>query len=126
MTIISIIQIIIGFLGLVLIAIPFSQNIRSINYKHILAAIFLQIVLAFALLKIPSIVQIFAYLSEGVTALQLATQEGAEFVFGYLSNGSLSPFEKSGQGNAMIFAFQILPLIIVISCLLYTSPSPRD
>ena len=117
MTIISIIQIIIGFIGLVLIAIPFSQNIRSINYKHILAAIFLQIVLAFALLKIPFIVQIFAYLSEGVTALQLATQEGAEFVFGYLSNGSLSPFEKSGQGNAMIFAFQILPLIIVISSL---------
>ena len=75
MTIISIIQIIIGFIGLVFIAIPFSQNIRSINYKHILAAIFLQIVLAFALLLIPFIVQIFAYLSEGVTALQLATQE---------------------------------------------------
>ena len=46
----------------------------------------LQIVLAFALLKIPFIVQIFAYLSEGVTALQLATQEGAEFVFGYLND----------------------------------------
>ena len=117
MTITSLFQIIIGFVGLVCIAIPFSQNRSSINYRHILAAIILQIILAFALLKIPFIVQIFAYLSEGVTALQAATQEGAEFVFGYLSNSSTSPFENSGTGNSMIFAFQILPLIIVISSL---------
>ena len=117
MTIYSILQIIIGFIGMVCIAIPFSQNRSSINYRHIVAAIFLQIILAFALLKIPFIVQIFAYLSEGVTALQSATQEGAELVFGYLSNTSTSPFESSGTGNSMIFAFQILPLIIVISSL---------
>jgi len=117
MTITTIFQIIIGFAGLVCIAIPFSQNRSSINYRHIFAAIILQIVLAFALLKIPFIVQIFAYLSDGVTALQAATQEGAEFVFGYLSNSSTSPFENSGTGNSMIFAFQILPLIIVISSL---------
>ena len=117
MTITSIFQIVVGFIGLVCIAIPFSQNRSSINYRHIVAAIFLQITLAFALLKIPLIVQIFAYLSEGVTALQAATQEGAEFVFGYLSNSSTSPFEISGTGNSMIFAFQILPLIIVISSL---------
>jgi len=117
MSITSILQIIIGFIGLVCIAIPFSKNRSSINYRHIFAAIVLQIILAFALLKIPFIVQIFAYLSEGVTALQAATQEGAEFVFGYLSNSSKSPFEASGVGNSMIFAFQILPLIIVISSL---------
>ena len=117
MTITSLFQIIVGFVGLVCIAIPFSQNRSSINYRHIFAAIILQIILAFALLKIPFIVQIFAYLSEGVTALQAATQEGAEFVFGYLSNTSTSPFENSGTGNSMIFAFQILPLIIVISSL---------
>ena len=117
MTITSLFQIVIGFVGLVCIAIPFSQNRTSINYRHIFAAIILQIILAFALLKIPFIVQVFAYLSEGVTALQAATQEGAEFVFGYLSNSSTSPFENSGTGNSMIFAFQILPLIIVISSL---------
>lgn len=117
MSIEAILQIIIGFVGLILIAIPFSKNKSSINYQHILVAIILQIILAFALLKIPFIVQIFAYLSEGVTALQAATQEGAEFVFGYLSNSSNSPFESSGMGNSMIFAFQILPLIIVISSL---------
>jgi CNT family concentrative nucleoside transporter len=117
MTISSILQILIGFVGLVCIAIPFSQNRSSINYRYIFVAIIFQIILAFALLKIPFIVQIFAYLSAGVSSLQAATQEGAEFVFGYLSNTSSSPFESSGTGNSMIFAFQILPLIIVISSL---------
>ena len=117
MAITSLLQIIIGFIGLICIAIPFSKNRALINYRHIFLAVILQIILAFALLKIPFIVQIFAYLSEGVTALQAATQEGAEFVFGYLSNSSNSPFEASGVGNSMIFAFQILPLIIVISSL---------
>ena len=117
MTITSILQILIGFVGLVCIAIPFSQNRTSINYRYIFVAIIFQIILAFALLKIPFIVQIFAYLSDGVSSLQEATQEGAEFVFGYLSNSSNSPFEASGAGNSMIFAFQILPLIIVISSL---------
>jgi CNT family concentrative nucleoside transporter len=117
MTITSILQILIGFVGLVCIAIPFSQNCTSINYRYIFVAIIFQIILAFALLKIPFIVQIFAYLSDGVSSLQAATQEGAEFVFGYLSNSSNSPFEVSGAGNSMIFAFQILPLIIVISSL---------
>ena len=117
MTITSILQILIGFIGLVCIAIPFSQNRSSINYRYIFVAIVFQIILAFALLKIPFIVQTFAYLSDGVSSLQAATQEGAEFVFGYLSNSSNSPFESSGAGNSMIFAFQILPLIIVISSL---------
>ena len=117
MTITTILQIFIGFIGLVCIAIPFSQNRSSINYRYIFVAIIFQIILAFALLKIPFIVQIFAYLSAGVSSLQAATQEGAEFVFGYLSNTSSSPFESSGAGNSMIFAFQILPLIIVISSL---------
>jgi CNT family concentrative nucleoside transporter len=117
MTMPTILQIIIGFIGLVCIAIPFSQNKSAINYRHILIAIIFQLLLAFALIKIPFIVQIFAYLSEGVTALQAATQEGSEFVFGYLSNTTTAPFENSSTGNSIIFAFQILPLIIVISSL---------
>ena len=117
MTMPTILQIIIGFIGLVCIAIPFSQNKSDINYIHILIAIIFQLLLAFALIKIPFIVQIFAYLSEGVTALQAATQEGSEFVFGYLSNTTTAPFENSSTGNSIIFAFQILPLIIVISSL---------
>ena len=62
MTITSILQILIGFVGLVCIAIPFSQNRSSINYRYIFVAIIFQIILAFALLKIPFIVEVFANL----------------------------------------------------------------
>ena len=108
MTLLEIIQIIIGFIGLTAIAIPLSNSKSNINYKSIFIAILFQIALAFALIKIPFIVNIFSYFSTGVEKLQEATNAGTQFVFGYLA---------MGEGEELIFAFKILPLIIVISCL---------
>ena len=101
-------QIIIGFIGLVLIAIPFSKAKKKIQIKSIALAIVFQIFLAFLLIEIPVINDIFFYFSLGVEKLQLATNSGTSFVFGYLS---------MGVGEELIFAFKILPLIIVISSL---------
>ena len=94
MDILYIIQILIGFVGLVLIAFPFSSNIKIINYRHIIYAILFQLVLAFILIKIPVITNLFSYLADGVAALQVATGKGTEFVFGYLGGGGL-PYELS-------------------------------
>ena len=52
MDILSITQIIIGFIGLIIIAIPFSENFKIINFKYIVYGILAQIVLAAILLKI--------------------------------------------------------------------------
>jgi len=111
-----ILQITIGFIGLTLLAIPLSAKKSAINYRHILIAIGFQILLAFALIKVPLIIKIFSYLSEGVIALQAATTQGTTFVFGYLGGGN-APFMDGGSGSSLIFAFGILPLIIVMSCL---------
>jgi Na+ dependent nucleoside transporter N-terminus. len=46
MDILSITQIIIGFVGLIIIAIPFSENFKIINFKYIVYGILAQIVLA--------------------------------------------------------------------------------
>ena len=100
-----IIQIIIGFIGLIALAVPFSKNAKIINYKYILYGVLAQIVLAAFLLKIPLVVSAFEILDDGVTVLQLATKEGAGFVFG----SELSAFQT--------FAFSILPFIIVMSCI---------
>ena len=81
MNISYILQICIGFIGLVLIAIPFSSNIKIINYKHILSAIFFQLFLAFILIKVPVITNLFSYLADAVAALQIAPGKGTEFVF---------------------------------------------
>ena len=100
-----VIQIIIGFIGLIALAVPFSNNTKIINYKYILYGVLAQIVLAAFLLKIPLVVSAFEILDDGVTVLQLATKEGAGFVFG----SELSAFQT--------FAFSILPFIIVMSCI---------
>ena len=109
-----ILQILIGFVGLVLLAIPFSSNKKIINYRHAIYAILFQLFLAFILIKVPFITNLFSYLAEGVAALQIATGKGTEFVFGYLGGGDL-PFELAQKGSALIFAFSILPFIIVMS-----------
>ena len=49
-------QLLIGFIGLTAIAIPFSSSIREINYRNIAVGILFQIFLAFILIKIPIIV----------------------------------------------------------------------
>jgi CNT family concentrative nucleoside transporter len=100
-----VIQIIIGFIGLIALAVPFSNNKKIINYKYILYGVLAQIFLAAFLLKIPLVVSAFEILDDGVTVLQLATKEGAGFVFG----SELSAFQT--------FAFSILPFIIVMSCI---------
>jgi len=103
----TLLHIVIGFIGLVCLAIPFSNDIKKINIKHIIYGILFQLVLAFLLLEIPFITAAFNYLADGVSVLQNATSEGTKFVFGYL--GIVDP------NNGLIFAFVILPFIIVMS-----------
>ena len=100
-------QILIGFIGLIALAIPFSNNIKLINYKHLAVGILFQIFLALLLLKVPLITSFFEYLADGVEVLKVATKQGTLFMFGYLGD----------PDDGMIFAFHILPFIIVMSCL---------
>ena len=112
MDILSITQIIIGFTGLVIIAIPFSENFKIINFKYIVYGILAQIVLAAILLKIPIVITAFELLGNGVIILQEATMEGASFVFGYPPADSDTPYRSLLE----TFAFGVLPYIIVMAC----------
>ena len=112
MDILSITQIIIGFTGLIIIAIPFSENFRIINFKYIVYGILAQIVLAAILLKIPIIISAFELLGNGVIILQEATIEGASFVFGYPPSDLDTPYRSLLE----TFAFGVLPYIIVMAC----------
>jgi CNT family concentrative nucleoside transporter len=51
-----------------------------------------------------------------VNALMKATRAGTAFVFGYLG-GAPAPFSVTDPGGLSSFAFQVLPLVIVISAL---------
>ena len=113
MTALNIIQAIIGFIGLILIAVPFSDNFKIINYRFVIYGILCQIVLAVILLKIPFVISFFEILGNGVVVLQEATVEGANFVFGY------PPSEDAGPYRSLLetFAFGVLPYIIVMACI---------
>ena len=106
-------QILIGFIGLVALAIPFSENYRNINYKYIIYGIVSQLILAAILLKVPFIINFFEVLGNGVTILQNATVAGASFVFGYPPSDSDYVYRSLLE----TFAFGVLPYIIVMSCI---------
>ena len=113
MDILFIFQIFIGFIGLVALAIPFSDNFKTINYRYVLYGILAQIILAVILLKLPFVVSFFEILGNGVVILQQATQEGANFVFGYPPTDSSTPYRSLLE----TFAFGVLPYIIVMACI---------
>tara|TARA_A100001011_G_scaffold181499_1_gene190352 strand:- start:553 stop:1803 length:1251 start_codon:yes stop_codon:yes gene_type:complete len=113
MDIFNILQILIGFIGLILLAIPFSENLKIINYRYIIYGILSQILLAVILLKIPLIIGFFEVLGNAVIILQEATVEGATFVFGYPPSDNLNPYRSLLE----TFAFGVLPYIIVMACI---------
>ena len=113
MNALNVIQVFIGFVGLIALAIPFSNSIRDINYKYIFYGIISQIVLALILLKIPLVIDFFEILGNGVFILQQATQEGANFVFGFPPSNDGSEYRSLLE----TFAFGVLPYIIVMSCI---------
>ncbi|MDC3225578.1 Na+-dependent nucleoside transporter [Gammaproteobacteria bacterium] len=108
-----ILHIIIGFIGLILLAIPFSNNRKIINFKYIFYGIVSQLFLAAILLKAPLVINFFELMGNGVTILQNATSEGASFVFGYPPSDSSSVYRSLLE----TFAFGVLPYIIVMSCI---------
>jgi len=112
MSTLNILHILIGFIGLILIAIPFSNNYKIINYRYIFYGILSQVVLAAILLKAPLVISFFEVLGKGVTILQNATVEGASFVFGYPPSEDFSAYRSLLE----TFAFGVLPYIIVMSC----------
>ncbi|MDB3952079.1 Na+-dependent nucleoside transporter [Gammaproteobacteria bacterium] len=113
MSTLNFLHIFIGFIGLVAIAIPFSNNYKIINYRYILYGIFSQLFLAAILLKLPFVINFFELLGNGVTILQNATVEGASFVFGYPPSDNTSVYRSLLE----TFAFGVLPYIIVMSCI---------
>ena len=113
MDILFILQIFLGFIGLIALAIPFSDNFKTINYRYVLYGILAQIILAVILLKLPFVISFFEILGNGVVILQQATQEGANFVFGYPPTDSSTPYRSLLE----TFAFGVLPYIIVMACI---------
>ncbi len=109
-------QALLGIAVFIALALPFSSNRRGIRWPLVAGAVVLQFVICILLLKVPVISEGFAYVNDAVSALGDATRKGTSFVYGYLGGGD-KPFEVTNPNAVVTFAFQVLPLVIVMSAL---------
>lgn len=89
------------------------------DWRVIGSGIGLQVILAFLILKVSAVQFVFEKASYGISKLKDATIAGTSFVFGYLGGGDI-PFafaQGKSIGDAFIFAFQPLAMIMVVSAL---------
>ena len=105
-----------GLAVIIAAAWAMSENRRAFPLRTVAAGLALQMALALLLLKVPPARDALFALNGVVDALTQATRAGTSFVFGYVGGGD-SPFLVTRAGNLSSFAFQILPLVIVISAL---------
>lgn len=109
-------QAIIGILVFCLIAWALSENRRTINWRVILSGLLLQFILGLVLLKVAAIRKALGSLNIVVTSINDATLKGTEFIFGFIG-GAAPPYEVVNPALSFSFAFQALPLVMVISAL---------
>jgi CNT family concentrative nucleoside transporter len=105
-----------GIVAIIVTAWVLSEDRGRPPYRIAAAGVAIQIAVAAILLKTGLFAEFFLGLNSAVTAIQDATRAGTSFVFGYVGGGPL-PFTETYPGASFIFAFQALPLILVVSAL---------
>ena len=99
---------VLGMFTLLVIAFLFSSNRKAINWKTIGIGLGAQLMLAFGVLKITFVQNIFNFIGKGFVLILNFTAAGSEFLLGDMMN-----VESFG----FIFLFQVLPTIIFFSAL---------
>ena len=109
-------QAVLGIVVFLAFAWLLSSDRKGVQWRTVVVGIGLQLVLAFLLLGVPFFASGILALNAVVEAIETATRAGATFVFGYLGGGE-PPFEPTAQGALYLFAFRVLPQILVFSVL---------
>ena len=105
-----------GLVVVIAVCWAMSENRRAFPWKLALGAVAVQAALVLGLFAIPGSQAVLAAITGAVDGLNEATQRGTQFVFGYLAGGD-QPYAVENEGALFTFAFQVLPLILVISAL---------
>jgi CNT family concentrative nucleoside transporter len=105
-----------GLLVIIGICWGLSENRRVFPWRLALGAVGVQAALVLALFAIPGSQVVLAAITGAVDGVAAATNEGTKFVFGYLAGGD-QPYAVTNPGGLFTFAFNVLPLILVISAL---------
>ncbi|TEW53708.1 NupC/NupG family nucleoside CNT transporter [Psychromonas sp. RZ22] len=105
-------QILIGLIGilfLVAIAVLVSSNRKAINYRTVVGAFLLQLMIPALVIFTPWGAKFLQGMSSAVQGVIDSANAGVSFLFGGLVSGKM--FEVFG-GGGFVFAFKVLPIII--------------
>ncbi|MBB4659887.1 NupC/NupG family nucleoside CNT transporter [Parvularcula dongshanensis] len=111
-------QSVLGLFAFCGIAWALSERKSAFPWRQVAITLPLQIVLAAFFLRVPAARNSLDALNGLVAAVSAATQQGTEFLFGYVGSTD-TPFAVTGENGGLlfVFAFQALPLLVVVSAL---------
>src|SRR5690348_14229929 len=94
-----------------------SENRRRFPWKMAIGAIVLQALLVAALFGLPVVRSMLIGVGHAVDGLAASTQTGVAFVFGFLAGTPDQPYPLTNPGSMFVFAFRVLPVILVVCAL---------
>src|SRR5258705_10859439 len=100
-----------GVFALLAIAWAVGENRRTVSLRQAAVGLFVTILTAVALIKLPFVARGFGVINEAVGAISAASRAGTSFVFGSPGGGAL-PFELKGPGAQFILAFPAPPILL--------------
>ena len=107
---------ILGIIAMLLIAFFMSANKKAINYKTVIVGLVLQFLLAVFILKFEPGRLLFQYIGLFIEKILDFANEGANFVFGPLSN-SPEILQQLFGDKAFMFAMKLIPALIFMMIL---------
>ncbi len=110
-------QSLLGLVVIIALCWALSENRRVFPWRLAAGALLIQLLLVLGLFGLPPLRAVVAALGQGVEALAAATQTGVAFVFGFLAGGEGQPYGVSNPGALFVFAFRVLPVILVVCAL---------
>ena len=93
-----------------------SENRKRFPWVLAIAALIVQVLLVLVLFGLPQAQQLMRGVNGAVEGLGSSTQAGTAFVFGFLAGGQ-QPYPVSNPGAGFIFAFRVMPVILVVCAL---------
>ena len=106
----SIFRGLLGIISLILIAFLFSRDRKSIDWRLVVKGLFIQILFAILILKVPFVSNSFEFIGKIFTKIISFTQDGTLFLFSSFESGLI-------ESPLMNFVVMILPTVIFFSAL---------
>ena len=110
-------QSLVGLAGTIGLCWLLSERRRAFPWRLAAVALLAQVALVLLLFGLPQAQAALSWVNGAVDALAGSTQAGAQFVFGFLAGGDQPYPVASPTGPPFLFAFRVLPVILVICAL---------